>query len=82
MKAKKAFGAALSSAMILSLTVAANTSALDTQSVIRAPAGEIHVQGPGLYEFGDGVQLRIEPAPAELLAFDEAIKKICGRIFH
>ena len=78
MKAKKAFGAALSSAMILSLTVAANTSTLDTQSVIRAPAGEIHVQGPGLYEFGDGVQLRIEPVPAGLLAFDEAIRNIVG----
>ena len=81
MKAKKAFGAALSSAMILSLTVAANTSALDTQSVIRAPAGEIHVQGPGLYEFGDGVQLRIEPVPAGLLAFDETIRNIVGEFF-
>lgn len=81
MKAKKVFGIVLSSAMILSLAVAVNTSALDTQSVSRAPAGEIHVQGPGLYEFGDGVRLKIEPIPAGLLAFDETIRNIVGEFF-
>lgn len=78
MKTNKVLGIVLSSAIVFSLAMATNTSALDTQSVSKASAGEIHVQGPGMYEFGDGVQLKVEPIPAGLLDYDEASRNVAG----